>query len=157
VAKRATSPKAPKAKMPGSRGASPAGSRANSPTPASRATSPLATSPAAAGEFKNNKRKADDSSTSPINGTSPNDVPKPKKKKLQNAPDYASCTAAELEVALIEWLKNMPTATTKNCVQHFNSYMLGANGPERRKEFSALVKRVATLKDAVLTLRPGLG
>ncbi|KAJ2931747.1 hypothetical protein H1R20_g5376, partial [Candolleomyces eurysporus] len=157
MAKRATSPKAPKAKISGSRGASPAGSRANSPNPASRATSPLATPSASAGEFKNNKRKADDSPTSPVNGTGPNDVPKPKKKKIQNAPDYASCSASELEALLIEWLKNTPTATTKNCVQHFNSYMLGPNGAERRKEFSSLVKRVATLKDAVLTLRPGLG
>ncbi|KAF6762112.1 transcription initiation factor [Ephemerocybe angulata] len=152
MAKRATSPKIPKAKMPGasagSRGNSPSGSRANSPTP-SRATSPLANS-ANGDALKGNKRKADDSPTSPsTNGA--NGVPKPKKKKVGTA---TQVSAAELEALLITWLKNTPNATTRDCIQHFNSYLTDAG---RKVEFSGMVKRVALLKNGVLGLRPGLG
>ena len=151
IAKRATSPKVPKAKMPGASGGnrtgSPAGSRANSPTP-SRATSPLAQSPTSSGDSsKNNKRKAEDSPTSPtsngLNGT----VPKPKKKRTGPA-----ISSAELEAMLISWLKATPNATTRDCISHFNNYLFDQ---ERKAEFSTMVKGVAILKNGFLCLRPG--
>ncbi|KAJ3527529.1 hypothetical protein NMY22_g9751 [Coprinellus aureogranulatus] len=150
LAQRATSPKMNKPSLPGlsnaSRGNSPTGSRANSPTP-SRATSPLANPPQSP---LSNKRKADDSPTSPTNGNVNGGQPKPKKKKI-NKPNV---TTAELEELLINWLKTTPNGTTRDCILHFNPYLVSK---EKKEEFSGMVKRIAVLKEGVLALRPGLG
>jgi transcription initiation factor TFIIF subunit alpha len=61
---------------------------------------------------------------------------------------------AELEALLINWLKSTPNGTTRECIQHFNPYLISK---EKKDEFSGMVKRMAILKDGVLALRPGLG
>lgn len=153
LAQRATSPKVNKPNIPGLSGAtrinSPTGSRANSPTP-SRATSPLANPPQSP---VNNKRKADDSPTSPTNGHTNGGAPKAKKKRA-NKPPVAILSAADLETSLINWLKTTPNGTTRDCIMHFNPYLVSK---EKKDEFSNMVRRIAVLKDGVLVLRPGLG
>jgi transcription initiation factor TFIIF subunit alpha len=128
IAQRATSPKVLKPKTPGNR--SPAAS-----PPGSRATSPLAGTPS-------QKRKADDAGP-----------PRPKKVKVEGSPPPLS--REDLEKLLIEWLKNTPQATTRDCIQHFNSYLVVNS--ERKKEFSGMVKQVALLKNGFLALRPKPG
>ncbi|KIJ70562.1 hypothetical protein HYDPIDRAFT_164557 [Hydnomerulius pinastri MD-312] len=166
VAKRATSPKAPKLKSANvSRGNSPlsgapgAGSRATSPVAGSRATSPVSggskgpgnpTSPPAK---PTNKRKADEvsgggASSSAVNGAG---APKPKKRKPLPAgppPD------GELEERmLIEWLQNTPNATTRDCIQHFTPYL---TSEAKKAKFTAMVKEVAQLSKGVLILKSAL-
>ncbi|KAI0347540.1 Rap30/74 interaction domain-containing protein [Trametopsis cervina] len=154
VAMRATSPNAkmPKLKANGSsRASSPlaTGSRATSPVagagsppPAGRAESPPAatssasgvTSPPANGK-PNNKRKAED-------GAAPG---KPKKRKAQ------ATVTGELEDAMvIEWLRNTPNASTRDCIHHFTPYL---TSEEKKQAFTKLVKEVAQLKNNVLVLR----
>ncbi|KAI0081800.1 Rap30/74 interaction domain-containing protein [Panus rudis PR-1116 ss-1] len=144
VAKRATSPKAPKLKTAGvSRASSPlagAGSRATSPVAAGSAgggthpESPSAQSPGVPTK-PSNKRKADDQ-----NAAGPSN--KAKKRKA---------VTGELDAQmLIDWLKVTPNATTRDCIHHFTPYL---RGEEEKKKFAQLVKEVAVLKDGVLTLR----
>ncbi|KAK7695812.1 hypothetical protein QCA50_000450 [Cerrena zonata] len=140
VAKRATSPKAPKGNITGSRAGSPlAGSRATSPV-GSRASSPVAQSPMAA--KPNNKRKATDDPTSPTTGA----PAKPKKRK--------PAPAGELDAQmLIEWVRVTPNPTTRDCIAHFQPYLRGS---EDKKRFAMLVKENAVLKDNILHLRSDL-
>lgn len=141
VAKRATSPKAPKGNLNGSRAGSPlAGSRATSPVAGgSRASSPVAQT-SAAGKA-NNKRKATDDPTSPTTGQGA--PAKPKKRK--------SAPVGELDAQmLIEWLKVTPNPTTRDCIAHFQPYLRGSDD---KKRFAMLVKENAVLKDNILTLR----
>ncbi|KAJ7179166.1 transcription initiation factor [Mycena filopes] len=152
VAKRATSPKAPKQKSNGaSRGNSPLASRATSPVGNSRATSPIAGG--AAGPNVNGsqkKRKATDEyaagSPSP---TSPNGAPpKAKKRKAHNG---GAVPAGELEDKMvIEWLRNTPNATTRDCIQYFQPYL---TDEAKKSKFTALIKEVAQLKGGVVVLR----
>ncbi|KAH7929449.1 Rap30/74 interaction domain-containing protein [Leucogyrophana mollusca] len=167
VAKRATSPKAPKLKSTnGSRATSPlsgqgAGSRATSPVSGSRATSPVTvrspTSPTASGSASvpkpANKRKATDDLTgsgppsgSPTSG--PAAAPKPKRRKpLPPGPP----PGGELEDRmLIEWLQNTPNATTRDCIHHFTPYL---TTDAKKSKFTTLVKQVAQLRGGVLVLR----
>ncbi|KAF9247049.1 hypothetical protein BU15DRAFT_84615 [Melanogaster broomeanus] len=150
VAKRATSPKAPKPKSANvSRGNSPlsgggapgAVSRATSPVGGSRATSPPAGGSKASGLSKpTNKRKAEE-----VPGAG---APKPKKRKPMAA---GPPPEGELEERmLIEWLQNTPNATTRDCIQHFTPYL--TNEPKKAK-FTAMVKEVAQLKAGVLVLK----
>ncbi|KAH8105815.1 hypothetical protein BXZ70DRAFT_1004124 [Cristinia sonorae] len=142
VAKRATSPKAPKLKA-----TSP--SRAGSPL-ASRATSPVAVGAPGSGEGSadaakaSNKRKATDEPTSPTGGSSAGVPSKPKKRK--------ATTGDITQQMLVEWLMNTPTATTKDCIGYFSQY-LPKGDKQKREVFADLVKEVATLKDGVLALR----
>lgn len=158
VAKRATSPKAPKLKPNNiSRGNSPLGSRATSPVGV-RATSPpigvsgsVGNRPESPTAHKpSNKRKAEEIvSVPPL----PNAIaqPKPKKRKAQ-APGAApiAVSAEELRSLLIDWLGNTGNATTRDCIHHFTPYLTDG---EKKTEFSALVREVAQLKNGVLVLR----
>ncbi|KAK0468365.1 transcription initiation factor [Desarmillaria tabescens] len=150
VAKRATSPKAPKLKPNGgSRGGSPLASRATSPVPVSnsRATSPVAGAGSRAGSpvlQNGKKRKADEGAASP-QGSGQVGPPKPKKRKSNAGP------VPPLEDRMvIEWLKNTPNASTRDCIQHFTPFLRDEG---KKAKFTALVKEVAQLKDGVLVLR----
>lgn len=155
VAKRATSPKAPKLKTNGtSRAGSPlagANSRATSPvagsTPGSsnRAESPPAL--VSDGAKTGNKRKAMDEPTSPTNPGSAGAPSKTKKRKAG-----AGAAGEITQQMLVEWLTNTTNATTKDCIQYFSSY-LPKEDKQKKQAFADLVKEVATLKDGVLVLR----
>ncbi|KAJ7771365.1 transcription initiation factor [Mycena maculata] len=154
VAKRATSPKAPKQKPNGaSRGNSPLASRATSPVANSRATSPVASgaaSPNLNGLQK--KRKATDEfvagSPSP---TSPNGQSAPPKAKKRKAHNGGVVPVGELEDRMvIEWLKNTPNATTRDCIQYFQPYL---TDEAKKTKFTALIKEIAQLKGGVVVLR----
>ncbi|TFK91821.1 hypothetical protein K466DRAFT_582462 [Polyporus arcularius HHB13444] len=143
VAKRATSPKVPKPKagIPGRAGSPLATPNGVSPA-ASRAASPVAANgPGAAASpgGKPLKRKAtEDGAAASTDG-----APRQKKRK---AP------AGELEDRMvIEWLRNTPNATTRECIQHFTKYLTDET---KKSKFTALVKEVAQLSGGVLILRP---
>ncbi|KAI0832446.1 hypothetical protein BC628DRAFT_1406917 [Trametes gibbosa] len=152
VAKRATSPKMPKPKagIP-SRAGSPLASPNGVSPPASRATSPSAGAggpPALAvpAGSKALKRKATDDGSASMAGGGAGSVPRPKKRKAQLPP------GAELEDRMvIEWLRNTPSATTRECILHFTPYL---TDEEKKNKFTALVKEVAQLSKGVLVLRP---
>ena len=81
------------------------------------------------------KRKADDNAV-PSDG-----APRPKKRKAPG----------ELEDRMvIEWLRNTPNATTRECIQHFTRYL---TDEPKKARFTALVKEVAQLSNGVLVLR----
>ncbi|KAG9219356.1 hypothetical protein CCMSSC00406_0001766 [Pleurotus cornucopiae] len=146
VAKRATSPKASKSKTgSASRGGSPLASRPGSPPAAvgSRAGSPVAT----------NKRKAMDDPSSPTSPTSPNPngaSGPPKLKKRKPLPPGGAPVGELDDKMVIEWLRNTPNATTRDCIQHFTPYL---TEEAKKAKFTALVKEVAQLKGGVLVLR----
>lgn len=52
---------------------------------------------------------------------------------------------------VIEWLKNTPEATTRDCIQYFTPYLTDES---KKKKFTALVKEVAQLHKGMLVLRP---
>lgn len=82
------------------------------------------------------KRKADDNAV-PSDG-----APRPKKRKAPG----------ELEDRMvIEWLRNTPNATTRECIMHFTRYL---TDDAKKTKFTALVKEVAQLSNGVLVLRP---
>jgi len=158
IAKRATSPKVPKPGSP--RPGSPLiGSHSTSP-PMSRATSPVATSangsrpgspvqsptiPGALGKLTNKRKATEDASSA--SGAVPGAAPKPKKRKAQGPPG-----GVELEDRMvIEWLRNTPNATTRDCIHHFTPYLTDEG---KKARFTALVKEVAQLSKGVLVLRP---
>lgn len=139
VAKRAMSPSMSKIKPSGP-------SRASSPlASASRATSPAAGSPASPTSPTPNgappakpsaKRKATDDPSA-----------KPKKRRAPGPPG-----GVELEDHMvIEWLRNTPGATTRDCIHHFTPYLTDEG---KKMRFTALVKEVAQLSKGVLVLRP---
>lgn len=139
VAQRATSPKAPKLKTNGtSRATSPLASQPTSPV-----ASPIATradSPPAVPR-PGHKRKAEE-------GTGGGAPSKPKKRKGGAVP----AADGELEDwMLVEWLKKMPNATTRDCIHHFTPWL---TTEEKKQNFTRLVKEVAQLKSGVLVLRP---
>lgn len=148
VAKRATSPNIPKPNL--SKGNSPTGSRATSPNMGSRATSPAAGGGSKIGGFSGtNKRKAWDEASgagaSPNNGNANGEAPKPKKRK----PDLP---VGELTDAMvIDWLRETPSATTRDCIQHFGKWLKGS---ETKGRFTALVKNVAAVRGGILVLKP---
>ncbi|KAH9482649.1 Transcription initiation factor IIF subunit alpha [Psilocybe cubensis] len=148
VAKRATSPKVPKPKANISRGNSPLGGQ--SPLGGSRATSPVA-------DMSNDqktgmKRKADESpekpaTNNPVNGGVPS---KPKKRKPAPAVSPITVSPAELESMLLAWLKSTTNATTRDCIHHFTPYLTDR---EKKDEFSAMVRKHASLKGGILSLK----
>lgn len=149
VAKRATSPKAPK---PAPNGVSTGNGsvtvqnhRAVSPNgvTTSRQGSPVAQKPMT-------KRKASDAAAS-ARATSPTGPPKPKKRKSHGIPGAVAVPTGALEDKMvIEWLKNTPNATTRDCIQYFTPYLTDEG---KKSRFTALVKEVAQLKGGVLVLR----
>ncbi|KAK1236574.1 transcription factor IIF subunit tfg1 [Marasmius sp. AFHP31] len=153
LAKRATSPpKVPKVKTePGSRAGSPlAGSRAGSPVAGSgsRASSPVN------GQSQHKKRKAEDSASSPIsppgaNGSAPQ-PPKAKKRKGTVSGSAPAPTGPLEEWMLVDWLRNTPNASTKECIQHFGPYL---KDEKEKARFTALVKELASLKNGKLVLK----
>ncbi|KAJ7591011.1 transcription initiation factor [Mycena floridula] len=143
VAKRATSPKAPKQKPNNAtRGTSPLAGRSSSPASGSRATSPVANNGSRAGSPVNGvqkKRKATDE-------TGTNAAPKLKKRKTPtNLP-----TGQLDRTMLIEWLKATPNASTRDCIAHFTPYL---QGEDLKRQFTAMVKELAHLKDGSLQLK----
>lgn len=51
---------------------------------------------------------------------------------------------------VIDWLKNTPNASTRDCIHHFTPYL---TDEAKKAKFTALVKEVAQLKGGVLILR----
>lgn len=151
MAKRATSPKAPKPKPSNiSRGNSPLGNQAT--LTGSRATSPVA-GDMANGVKTSLKRKADDGPLSPTspNGVNPaNQLPKAKKRKPPPGVTPIAVSSSELESLLVDWLKKTTTATTRDCIHHFTPYLTDT---ETKSEFSNMVRKHAVLKNGVLVLR----
>ncbi|KAH7914352.1 hypothetical protein BJ138DRAFT_1079736 [Hygrophoropsis aurantiaca] len=166
VAKRATSPKAPKLKSANvSRANSPlsshgAGSRATSPVANSRATSPAVKSPTSPTASNSaslpkpaNKRKATDDpvGSGQPSGSQPNGstgAPKPKRRKP--LPPGPSASGELEENMLVEWLQNAAEPTTRNCIRHFTAYL---TTDAQKSKFAVLVKQVATMKKGVLVLK----
>ncbi|KAL6299703.1 hypothetical protein BKA93DRAFT_577605 [Sparassis latifolia] len=162
VAMRATSPKVPKPKpSPSPRiggPTSPTASRATSPImgagTGSRAGSPVAQSPTMTTGIppKHSKRKATEEPTSPTGASGQGAPPRPKKRKAEvAAPDGAAADGVLEDRMVIEWLKNTPNATTRDCIHHFRSYLTDEG---KKTRFTALVKEVAQLSKGVLVLRP---
>ena len=51
---------------------------------------------------------------------------------------------------LVEWLKQTPNASTRDCIHHFTPFL---TNEEKKQNFTKLVKEVAQLKGGVLVLR----
>lgn len=131
VAKRATSPKVPRDQ--------PKTGRAGSPL-AQTATTPG--SPTNATKLSSHKRKAEEAG-SPGNTNGPtNGAPKKRRKATVDG---------ELEDSMvIDWLRNSPSASTRDCIQHFTPYL---TDEAKKVKFTSLIKEVAQLKGGVLVLR----
>ena len=157
VAKRATSPKVPKPKAGAgiaSRAGSPLASPNGASPPASRATSPSSTlpGPPVPLSHKSAKRKATDDGSG---GASGSGEARPKKRKAGASGSGAGAggaPAGELEDRMVvEWLRNTPNATTRECIQHFTRFL---TDEPKKARFTALVKEVAQLSNGILVLRP---
>lgn len=51
---------------------------------------------------------------------------------------------------VIDWLRNTPDASTRDCIQHFTPYL---TDEAKKVKFTSLIKEVAQLKGGVLVLR----
>ncbi|KAI0254394.1 hypothetical protein BJV78DRAFT_1187535 [Lactifluus subvellereus] len=166
VAKRATSPKAPKPRV------LPNGLRAGSPLVLVATSSPNGTdalpgrggspgpssltqrAPSGAAKL-GSKRKADEpddvaSAPSPV-ASGAGGQPKPKKRRATAAMLGPDGQPIELEDSMvIEWLRNTPNAKTRDCISHFTPYL---RTDEQKAKFTALIKEVAQLKNGILVLR----
>ena len=126
VAKRATSPKAPRDQAKTGRAGSPLAQTSTTPVSPTSATKPLS-----------QKRKAEDAG--PLNGAGA-----PKKRRRATADE-------ELEDSMvIDWLRDTPNASTRDCIQHFTPYL---RDEAKKVKFTTLIKEVAQLKGGVLVLR----
>jgi len=152
VAKRATSPNPHKGKTNGaSRGNSPlsgaqnggSSSRATSPAAASRPASPVASGSATPAQKSGKKRKATDEPST--NAQSPGASSSKKRKSM--APTDGPPVEAK---AVVEWLRNTPGATTKDCIRQFTKYL---KDKPKRDQFTAMMRQLAVVKDGVLMLR----
>jgi transcription initiation factor TFIIF subunit alpha len=152
VAKRATSPSPHKGKANGaSRGNSPLSggqnggpsSRATSPSAGSRAASPGASGSAAPTQKPNKKRKATDEPSA--NAQTPGASLSKKRKSM--APIDGPPVEAK---TVIEWLRNTPGATTKDCIRQFTKCL---KDKPKRDQFTAMMRQLAVVKDGVLMLR----
>lgn len=160
IAKRATSPKAPRP-----RPISPTGSRATSPlangTSASRATSPTrssinsrAGSPGLSVHTNvNGKRKSDaqDDAASPTasspGGSGAYNGRVVKKPRL--APK-----GPLTEEMIIEWIKNTENPTSKTCINQFRPYI---KEEKAKSDFTAMIKKLVVMKDGIMKLKPIYG
>ena len=78
-------------------------------------------------------------------------VPKLKKRKPQPGAAAAVAPGGELtDEMVIEWLRNSPGATTRDCIQYFQPCL---TDDAKKAKFTTLVKEVAILKQGVLVLR----
>ena len=90
------------------------------------------------------KRKAEESAGA---GAASGGVAKKKRKALPGP----VVNGGELEEwMLVEWLKQMPNATTRDCIHHFTPYL---TDEAKKQGFTKMVKEVAQLKGGVLVLR----
>jgi len=114
-----------------------------------RAGSPLAQtsttlgSPTSATKLNPHKRKAEESGAlSNANGAVGGTTPKKRRKATVDG---------ELEDGMvIDWLRNTPSASTRDCIQHFTPYL---TDEAKKVKFTSLIKEVAQLKGGVLVLR----
>ncbi|KAG9317293.1 hypothetical protein JVU11DRAFT_1490 [Chiua virens] len=163
VAKRATSPKAPKPKSPDvSRGNSPLSGMpgGGSSVSGSRATSLVASGskgtvsvPSSTSPKQATKRKVDEVSGSSATNGAINGANAPKPKKRKPLPTGPPPEGELEERMLIEWLQNTPNATTRECIQHFTPYL---TNEAKKARFTAMVKEVAQLKSGILILKSAL-
>ena len=167
VAKRATSPKAPKPRV------MPNGLRASSPLAQVAVNSPNGTDtlsgsggspgpsspsprvpPGAPPAKLSSKRKADE--TEEVAAPDPAALaaggqPKPKKRRATTTMLGPDGQPIELEDNMVvEWLRNTPNAKTRDCISHFTPYL---RTDEQKTKFTALIKEVAQLKGGILVLR----
>jgi transcription initiation factor TFIIF subunit alpha len=126
VAKRATSPKAPREQAKTGRAGSPLAQTSTTPSSPTSATKPLS-----------HKRKAEE-------GGPPSEASAPKKRRR-------ATVDGELEDStVIDWLRKTPNASTRDCIDNFTPYIRD----ERKKaKFIALIKEIAQLKGGVLVLK----
>lgn len=113
-----------------------AGSRAGSPA-ASGTGTPVQ---------KSKKRKATDEQPG-TNNPPPAGASSSKKRKPMTPSDGPPVEAK----TVIEWLKNTPGATTKDCIKQFTKFL---QDKVKREQFTAMMKQLAVVKDGVLMLRP---
>lgn len=132
VAKRATSPKVPRDQPKTGRAGSPLAQVSTTPGSPTSATKP-----------SSHKRKAEETgSPGNANGTANGTAPKKRRKAAADG---------ELEDSMvIEWLRNAPNASTRDCIQHFTPYLTDET---KKVKFTSLIKDVAQLKGGVLVLR----
>jgi transcription initiation factor TFIIF subunit alpha len=89
------------------------------------------------------KRKATDDPTA--NAQSPGASSAKKRKSM--APAEGPPVEAK---TVIEWLKNTPGATTKDCIRQFTKYL---REKPKRDKFTAMMKDLVAVKDGVLMLK----
>lgn len=140
LAKRATSPKPPKAKVNGANlatsplGNGQAGSRATSP-PTSRAGSPVAGSSTPS---MNKKRKAAD-----VDEQTPGQSLLSAKKRKPLAPSAATSGENPLgPQAVIDWISKNPKSTTSDCITFFKPYI---KNPAEREAFTTMMKSMVII------------
>ena len=145
VAKRATSPHFPKPRAPNApNGGNMFMVHANAVQ--SRSTSPTIIDGVNGDATKVSlKRKADTSTSANMPPAADSQPPKSKKRKA--TVQGSTVSSAELESMLVEWLKTTTDSTTRDCIQNFTPYLVDA---EKKAEFSAMVRKHATLKNGVL-------
>jgi transcription initiation factor TFIIF subunit alpha len=51
---------------------------------------------------------------------------------------------------VIDWLRNTPGATTKDCIKQFTKYL---KDKPKRDQFTTMMRQLAVVKDGVLMLR----
>lgn len=93
--------------------------------------------------MNSHKRKAEEAgSTGNANGTASGTAPKKRRKATVDG---------ELEDSMvIDWLRNSPSASTRDCIQYFTPYL---TDEAKKVKFTSLIKEVAQLKGGVLVLR----
>ena len=89
------------------------------------------------------KRKAEDAgSLGNANGTTGGAAAKKRRK---------ATVEGELEDSMvIDWLRNSPSASTRDCIQYFTPYL---TDEAKKVKFTSLIKEVAQLKGGILVLR----
>ena len=132
VAKRATSPKVPRDQPKAGRAGSPLAQTSTTPGSPTSTTKP-----------NSHKRKAEEAgSPGNANGTTSGTTAKKRRKATVDG---------ELEDSMvIDWLRNSPSASTRDCIQYFTPYLTDET---KKVKFTSLIKEVAQLKGGVLVLR----
>jgi transcription initiation factor TFIIF subunit alpha len=110
-------------------------SRATSPAAGSRAGSPVAPNAGTLAQKPNKKRKATDEPAAIAQSPGASSA----KKRKPMAPADTPVDAK----TVIDWLKNTPGATTKDCIKQFTKYL---KDKPKRDQFTAM--SVVNLKDA---------
>lgn len=89
------------------------------------------------------KRKAEEAgSVGNGNGTAGGTTAKKRRKATVDG---------ELEDSMVvDWLRNSPGASTRDCIQYFTPYLTDET---KKVKFTSLIKEVAQLKGGILVLR----